>query len=153
MRINSLKSLTALAVFGLVLAMASPSFAQYRGRNYPRSNVDRLIRQAENRSNQFVAIFDRALDRSQLEGSIREDRLNERAMELERQLNVVRREFNQSRNYYDIRGNVENAISAAQGINTVMSRRQLPPRAERQWNLLRSDLNRLAAVFNVRQLR
>lgn len=157
MRINSLKSLTALTVFGLVLAIASPSFAQsrgqYRGRSYTRTNVDRLIRQAENRSDQFVAIFDRALDRSRLEGSIREDRLNERAMELERQLNIVRREFNQSRNYYDIRGNVENAMNAAQGINNVMNNRRLIPVAERQWSLLRNELNRLAAVFNIRQLR
>ncbi|HEX5733160.1 MAG TPA: hypothetical protein VF131_10020 [Blastocatellia bacterium] len=151
MRNLTFKSLTALAVFCMVLGLASPSFAQ--GRGYSRVNVDRLIRQAENRSDQFVAMFDRALDRSRLEGTIREDRLNERAMELERQLNIVRQEFNRTGNHYNIRSHVANALNAAQAINTVMRNRRLHPTAERQWMLLRSELNRLAAVYNLRQLR
>jgi len=157
MRNYSLKSFTVLAVCSLVLAIAAPSFAQsrgyQRGRGYTRANVDRLIRQAENRSDQFVAIFDRALDRSRLDGSIREDRLNERAISLERELNVVRREFNRTNNYYDVRSHVANALNVAQGINTVMHNRRLTPVAERQWSLLRTELNRLAAVYNLRQLR
>lgn len=157
MRNGLLKSLAPLAICCLVMATASPSFAQLRGsarnRGYTRANVDRLIRQAENRSDQFVAIFDRSLDRSRLEGTIREDRLNERARELEVQLNIVRREFNRAGNYYDIRSHIANALNAAQGINTVVRNRRLIPVVERQWTLLRSELNRLAAVYNLRQLR
>src|SRR5687768_16627354 len=135
MRNLTFKSLTALAVFCMVLALASPGFAQWRGpsRSYTRVNVDRLIRQAENRSDQFVAIFDRALDRSRLESSIREDRLNERALHLERELNIVRQEFNRTGNHYNIRSHVSNALNAAQAINTVMRNRRLHPVAERQW--------------------
>jgi hypothetical protein len=157
MKMNNrlLKSFVALTVCCMVLALASPSFAQgrgySRGRAYSRADVDRLIRQAENRSDQFVAIFDRALDRSRLEGTIREDRLNERAMTLERELNIVRQQFNRTTNYYNVRSHVANALSAAQGINNVMRNRRLDPVVERQWMLLRSDLNRLAAVFNLRQ--
>ena len=157
MRNLTFKSLTALAVCCLMLAVASPGFAQGRGpsrsRGYARVNVDRLIRQAENRSDQFVAIFDRALDRSRLENTIREDRLNERALQLERELNIVRQEFNRTSNHYEVRSHVANALSVAQAINTVMRNRNLHPVAERQWTLLRSDLNRLAAVYNLRQLR
>lgn len=149
------KSLAALAVCCMLLALASPGLAQGRGysRSSTRVNVDRLIRQAENRSDQFVAIFDRALDRSRLEGSIREDRLNERALELERTLNVVRQEFNRTGNHYNVRSHIANALNVAQGINTVMRNRRLLPVAERQWMLLRTELNRLAAVYNLRQLR
>jgi len=157
MRNSLLKSFAALAACCLVMALASPSFAQSRGsarsRGYSRASVDRLIRQAENRSDQFVAIFDRSLDRSRFEGTIREDRLNERARELEMQLNIVRQEFNRAGNYYNIRSHVSNALSAAQGINTVMRNRRLNPVVERQWILLRSELNRLASVYNLRQLR
>jgi hypothetical protein len=157
MRKLTLKSFTALTVCCLVLAIVSPSFAQrrgpVRGRAYARVDVDRLIRQAENRSDQFVAMFDRALDRSRLEGTIREDRLNERAMQLERELNIVRQEFNRTNNPYSVRSHVSNALNVAQSINTVMRNRNLHPAAERQWMLLRSDLNRLAAVYNLRQLR
>ena len=155
MRNLTFKTFTAIAVCCMVMALASPGFAQWRGssRSYTRVSIDRLIRQAENRSDQFVAIFDQALDRSRLEGTIREDRLNERALQLERELNIVRQEFNRTGNHYNIRLHVSNALNVAQSINTVMRNRRLHPVAERQWMLLRSDLNRLAAVYNLRQLR
>lgn len=138
----------------MVLALASPSFAQWRGSSrYNRGQIDRLIRQAESRSNQFVAVFDRALDRSRLEGTIREDRLNERAAQLESQLNVARQELNRSNNHWAIRSAISNALDVAQGINTVMRKRNLTPNAERQWMLLKSDMNRLAVAYGLRQLR
>ena len=152
---NSLKkSFGALMMCCMVLALAAPSFAQWRGSGrYNRGSIDRLIRQAESRSNQFVAVFDRALDRSRLEGTIREDRLNERAAELERQLNVAREALNRSTNHWAIRSSISNALDVGQAINTVMRRRNLTPNAERQWMMLRSDLNRLAMAYGLRQLR
>jgi hypothetical protein len=154
MRNHLVRSLGVLSVFCLVLAIASPSFAQWRGyRGYARVDVDRLIRQAENRSDQFVRMFDRSLDRSRWDGRIREDRLNQQAMYLERELNRVRQEFNRTRNHYEVRAHVSNALSAAQGINNVMQRQRFNPMVERQWILLRNDLNRLAAIYNLRQLR
>lgn len=153
MRNRLLKSFGAVTVCCMILALASPSFAQWRGSNrYTRTSIDRLIRQAESRSNQFVGAFDRALDRSRLEGSIREDRLNERAAELERQLNVARSELNTTGNHWAIRSSVSNAIEVGRAINNVMRRRNLSPYAERQWTMLRSDLNRLASAYNLRQL-
>jgi hypothetical protein len=141
----------------MVLAFASPSFAQTRWParygQYNRANIDRLIRQAESRSNQFVNLFDRALDRSRLEGSFREDRLNERAAQLERELNVVRMHLNRTGNYNVMRAHLANALQVGQGINTVMRNRRMGPMVERQWMLLRADLNRLAVPFNLRQLR
>ena len=152
MRNRLSKSFIASAVCCMVMALALPGFAQVRGSYRSRGYVDQLIRQAENRSDQFVAIFDRALDRSRLEGTIREDRLNERARELERQLNIVRREFNRTGNHYNVRAHVSNALNVAQGINRVMHNRRLTAVAERQWSLLRSELNRLALVYNLRRL-
>lgn len=154
MRNRLVKSIATLSVFCMALAIASPSFAQWRGsRSYPRTDVDRLIRQAENRSDQFVRMFDRSLDRSRMDGRLREDRLNEQAIYLERELNRVRQEFNRTRNHYEVRSHVSNALNAAQAINNVMQRQRLNPMVERQWILLRNDLNRLAAVYNLRQLR
>lgn len=151
-----MRATISLAVCAMVLALASPSFAQWRGnqrgRGYSRVDVDRLIRQAENRSDQFVRIFDRALDQSRLDGSLREDRLNVRAMDLERQLNIMRQQFNRTNNHMYIRSQVASVINTAQGINNVMRNRRLNPVVERQWLLLRADLNRLAAVYNIRQL-
>ena len=157
MRNKFLRSIAMLMVVGTFLGLASPSFAQgrwpSRGRVYTRVDVDRLIRQAENRSDVFVRIFDRALDRSRLDNTRREDRLNERALELERQLNVVRQEFDRTQNYQAIRSHIANALSIAEGINTVVRNRRLDPQVERQWVLLRNEMNRLAQVYNIRTLR
>jgi hypothetical protein len=153
------KSGIGVAVCCMVLALASPSFAQwggYRGRGNERVNLDRVIRQAENRSDQFVRLFDRALDRSRMDGSWREDRLNVRAMDLERQMNIIRQQFNQqygrTNSLIPLRVHVANAMNVAQSINQVMRNRRLDPVVERQWSLLRSDLNRMASAFNVRQI-
>lgn len=157
MRNRLLKSFTAVMACCMVMAFATPSFAQWGG--WPRqgvrtrTNVDRLIRQAESRSNVFVNTFDRALDNSRLEGTFREDRLNAQAAQLERELNVARQQLNRSASYVSIRNRIANALSMAQGINTAMRNRRLRPQVERQWVLLRSDLNRLAAAFDLRQVR
>ena len=154
MRNSRFKSLAGLMACCLVLAVASPVFAQsrYRTRGY-RVDVARLIQRAENRSDQFVRTFDVALDRSRFDGRIREDRLNERALQLERSLNLARQSMIGNYNHWYARTHIANAINVAHGINTVMRNRQLMPQAERQWMLLRTDLNRLAAVYNLRQLR
>ena len=157
MRNKLFRSFVILMTACTILGFASPSFAQrrgyYRGRAYVRTDVDRLIRQVENRSDVFVAMFDRALDNSRLNGSLREDRLNERAFELERQLNVVRQEFDRTQNYFAVRSHIARAVSLAEGLNIVIRNRRLSPQVERQWALLRSELNRLAQVYNLRQLR
>ncbi|HSQ20109.1 MAG TPA: hypothetical protein VLR92_07005, partial [Blastocatellia bacterium] len=72
----------------LVLSLASPSLAQWRDR-YPREdNLDRLIRQAETHSDQFVMSLERMRDRGFLErvfgGSERLGGLTARAHDLER---------------------------------------------------------------------
>jgi hypothetical protein len=157
MRNKLFRSFVILMSVCTMLALASPSFAQrrgsYRARVYARADVDRLIRQVENRSDVFVAMFDRALDNSRLDGTLREDRLNERALDLERQLNIVRQEFNRTQNYLVVRTHVARALSISEGVNNVIRNRRLNPQVERQWLLLRSELNRLAQVYNIRQLR
>jgi hypothetical protein len=151
-----LKSFAMLIVCSVVFAMAAPTFGQWRGgyrsRSVQRWEVDRLIRNAENRSDRFVMLFDRALDDSRLNGTIRENRLNDRARDLERELNVVRQEFNRTGNYYEIRSHIASVLSSAQGINNVMRNRRLNYMVEREWWMLRSDLNRLAGIYNLRQL-
>jgi hypothetical protein len=141
----------------MFLALATPSFAQarwpFRSQQYSRVNIDRLIRQAESRSNYFVNTFDRALDRSRLEGTFREDRLNVFAAQMERQLNLMRVHLNRTGNYNAMRSALANAMQSGERINTVMRNRRMGPVAERQWMLLRADLNRLAVAFNLRQIR
>src|SRR5688500_146569 len=142
MRSSLQKTFMAIMVGCMVLAFASPSFGQWRGRpTQSRYQIDRLIRQAESRSNQFVIMFDRSLDNSRLEGTFREDRLNQQAAQLEQHLNVMRQHLNQTGNYNAMRAHLARTMTLGQSINTVVRNRRLNPAMERQWSLLRYDLN------------
>jgi hypothetical protein len=82
--------------------------------------------------------------------SSREDFLSEQASELASQLDRVRSEADSGASYYEVRANVANALSVARGINREMRERgRMDFVVERQWSMLRSDLNGLARVYNL----
>lgn len=151
---NSVRKIyAALAVACLIFTLAATGEAQRRGRLYTKAEVNDIIRRVENRSDEFVRLFDSSLDRSRLDGTKREDRLNERARNLERALDDLRREFDRRENYNQTRPQVSRALNVAEDINKVMRRRRMGGETERQWGLLRSELNALALVYNLRPLR
>ena len=157
-----LKSFVALTTFCLMLALASPASAQWQeqrrdwGRESRDAMVDRLIRQAENRSDQFAlslerrrsgGFFEQIFDEFERSGGLRS-----RARDLEAQLNSLRQESFNSDLPRDLRSGVASALSVAEDINNVMRHRRMDSVVERQWAMLRSDLNRLARVYNLREL-
>lgn len=150
------KSFGVLVTCCLMVGLAGPASAQWGERSgwgwSSRASIGRLIRQAENDSNRFVAVFGRALDRSRFDDTFREERLNDRASELEQQLNVVRQQFESGGTNSSTRSEVATALNMSRRINQVMHNRQFDYAAERQWSMLRADLNRLARVFNLPQL-
>jgi len=153
MRNSVQKIYVALAVACVMLSLTVSSEAQRRGRIYNKAEVNEIIRRVESRSDEFVKLFDSSLDRSRLDGTRREDRLNERARNLERALDDLRREFDRRENYNQTRPEVSRALNLSEDINKVMRRRRMGGETERQWGLLRDELNALALVYNLRQLR
>lgn len=141
----------------MILALATPGLAayqgRYRGRNYTKSDVDRIIKRVEARSDAFVKLFDDALDKSSLDGTDREDRLNERAKDLEKELDDLRKDFDRSDTWHEVRAGVVEALREAGGINRVVHNRRLTPRVESSWTALRADLNRLAAIYDLPRLK
>ena len=142
-----LRSFGVLAVFCAVLALATPGYAQERGFGFRIQFGDRdrnsrafgLINQAENRSDRFAAML-----------SGREDFLSEQARDLAGQLDVVRSEANNGASFYEVRSHVASALNIARTINREMrSGGGMDFQAERQWSMLRSDLNGLARVYNL----
>lgn len=154
MRRQSLNFLMTLVAGCAVLLIATPSNAQRRWSDYQgeRGNVDRLFQRVENRSARFVQVFDQALDESNLNGSYRENRLNERARQIQQELNLARDAFDRGEGRLEVSEHLSRAIDIASPINNLMLNRRMDPEAEQQWSMLRMDLNRLAAVFDVRQL-
>ena len=156
------KSISKLIIAGFALCMlaaiAVPGQAQqyrrvYRNRYYTKIQVERIIRRVENQSDRFVGSFDSALDRSRLDGTAREDNLNQRARNLENDIDSLRQEFDRTDRYQDTRSRVSRVLNTAEGINAVMHRRRLGGNAERLWAQLRVELNVLASVYNLPRLR
>ena len=151
MRNRLLRSVCALLMCCAVLALASPGFAQERRdwgfRIQFGPDVERLVRQAENHTNQLTAMLE---DRGH-EG------LSARARDLESQLNMVGGDFDRSSYYnrssfYDRRSQVASALRVAESINRAMQYRPVDYDVQRQWLIVRNDLNRLARVYNLRQI-
>jgi hypothetical protein len=148
--------MASIALFMLAL-MSIPAEAQFdrraRGRGYTKTQVEQIIRRLENQSDRFVRSFDRSLDNSRADGTMREDNLNQRARDLENALDVLRQEFDRTDRYQDTRTQVSSVLNVAEDINRAVRNRRLRGNTERLWSRVRSELNYLAAVYNLRQLR
>jgi hypothetical protein len=68
-------------------------------------------------------------------------------------MNDVRESWNGEHNPPKTRRFVSVAIRAGQDINRTMVRRQLNPDVQRQWTMVRAELNRLAEAFELPRIR
>ena len=148
---NFLKLFTGLAALLMVLALADTSFAQRRGRggNYTKAQVDRLIKNVETRTDRFVSQFDNSLDRSRLNGTKREDNLNQRARNLETATDELRREFDRRDSWGENKDEVRRCLNIAADINATMRNRNFNRATENNWANVRAELNTLARVYNL----
>jgi hypothetical protein len=156
MRKNIAKLFILLTALVAVLVVTTETQAQRRQRinnRLAKAEVDRIIKRAEQRSDSFVRQFDRALDRSRLDDTRREDQLNRYARRLETNLDELRREFDRSDDWEDNRPEVRRCLDVARDINDVMERRRFGNLIERNWANLRAELNALARVYGLRQIR
>ncbi|HJQ67853.1 MAG TPA: hypothetical protein VKA70_02710 [Blastocatellia bacterium] len=157
MRKHFARPVIGLAVCCLMLALAVPALSsyqgRYKGRAYTKDDVDRIIKRVEERSDEFKKMFDNSLDRSVLDGTKTEDRLNERVKEFESELDELRKEFDRKDSWRETRSNVEEVLRDAEGVNTVMKNRSLPARVEASWIVLRGELNKLAGIYNLPRLK
>jgi DNA-binding transcriptional MerR regulator len=138
-----------------IIVSATSSYAQGRSqrRVYTKDDVDRIIKRVEDRGDVLRKEVDRFLDRSSIDGTKREDRINEEVKELEEALDKLRREFNKRQEYRETREEVTNVIDEAQEINALFRKNRFTPELQRQWLQVRRDINRLALVYNLPLLR
>jgi hypothetical protein len=145
--------LTAVCALVALCAVSGAAQRRYRPRPYTKAQVDEVIRRVENRTDSFVRLFDNSLDNSRLDGTRREDRLNERARALEQATNDLRRRFDRTESYYDTRPEVNRCLNLATEIDKVVRRRRLGGNTEEQWRMVRVELNALADVYGLARLR
>ena len=146
---NLLKIFTGLAALLIVLGLADASYAQRRGREYTKGQVDRIIKNVETRVDGFVKQFDSSLDRTRLDGTRREDNLNQKAKDLESATDELRRDFDRSDRWIENKDEVQRCLDIAADINVVVQRRRLGRGTENNWANVRRELNALAQVYNL----
>lgn len=119
---------------------------------YAKRDVSEIIRRVEESSNQFRRDVDRDLDRSRLDGSRREDRINDEVRRFEDALDRLRREFDRNDSWWESRSHVQVALDAARPVATRLRNNRFSSNVENQWRNLRRDLNKLAFVYNLPQV-
>ncbi|KAF0242258.1 MAG: hypothetical protein FD167_3901 [bacterium] len=150
-------------IFGIVLTtllIPTDITAQGRGRNdhrryeerYTKREVAEIIRRVEESSDRFRKDLDRDLDRSRLDGSKKEDRINEDVKRFENAFDSLRREFDRSDSWWESRNNVNSALNAARPVATRLRNNRFSSNVQAQWRHLRRDLNRLASTYNLPQV-
>ena len=141
-----------VAIFGTMALMSDSTQAQRRrarGRTYTKAEVDQIIKRVETRADIFQKEFDKALDKSRLNGSNREDQLNQYAKDLEKETDELRREFDRRDLWIENKDEVRRCLNTASKLDVAMRNRKLGGDVESTWAALRYELNTLAKVYNL----
>ena len=145
MRHRFITSVCGLLLCFLVGAIATPSYAQDRRdfgfRIQFGPNVERLVNQAEDHTSQLVSMLE---ERNR-------DALGDRARDLQSQINMISSNFDESSSY-DRRAQVASVLRVAESLNNAMRYRRVDYDVQRQWSMVRTDLNRLARIYGLRQI-
>jgi Skp family chaperone for outer membrane proteins len=142
----------ALAVSSL-LTVSALAQGTARGRYYSKGEVEKIIKRVEDRSDAFQKMVDRNLDRSYLDGTRKEDNINEQVKQLEKALDHLRSDFDRRDSWRETHNEVRAVLSQADEVGRIMKNNRFNPKVERSWVALRTDLNTLAGVYDLPRLR
>jgi len=147
-----------LCITGLLLAAAAvPGFAQDANRDAVPTVTDArtIVRKLAARTEEFKKDFDDAIEHSLVDGSKLEDRSKKRADDLHDSAKKLHDVFDDKadKNSPKVREQVDKVLAAAADVNHVMTEMRFTDKVQREWELLRADLNGLAAVYSLSPLR
>jgi hypothetical protein len=144
-----------VCLIALLALVSSPAFGQRRARPRQdnRGEIERIIKRLETNTDAFKKAVDRQLDRSVLDGTKREDRINDRVSDLERATDRLRSKFDRSDDWQDTRSDVEDVVKEARTVNALFGRVRAYSRVSSNWAAVRNDINALASVYRVRPVR
>ena len=143
----SLISTMTAALFVFVLAGAVAAQGRYSER-YSRADVDTIIRNVEDRADEFRRDFYAELERSNM-GSGQERVYRNQVNNFENATDRLRRNFDSDNQWWQSRNQVRNVITNATPLNSTMNSIAFRRRIERQWNQLRNAVNRLADTYDL----
>jgi len=138
-----------MSVFALVSDASGQRRRESRNRMMNKAQVKAVIDRVEDRVDNFIKRFDASLDRSRLNGSTREDWLNNRARDLERATDELAREFDRRDAWIENRDEVTRCLNIASDIDRNMRNYRYGAPTEANWNNVRFELNTLADIYNM----
>ena len=123
-----------------------PAETQSRPYRINDRDVERLLRRAEKAAKAFSHSLDRSLDSSRLDGTSREDDINQFVKEFEEATKQLRDRFD---GRTSVAADVESVITRAARVDDFMGRHRLDRRTQSDWRKLRNELEHLARAYNV----
>lgn len=140
------KKFTILSLVALMLTMGISASAQIRAYRVTDREVQTLLDRIETRSNTFRAAVDRVLDRSNIDGTNREDSLNALIANYETATDRLRDNFRDRRSTV---ADAQDVLNRAARVDQFVRNNRLGAQAESNWSLLRTDLDTLANYYRI----
>ncbi len=144
---------TACAALGAVLFLGSGSMVQAQDANrdvvVTKAAVGDIVHRLAQRSGEFKEEFNKAIEHSMMDGTKLEERAKHRADDLHDAAKRLKDVFGdkKDKNNPAVRDQVDKTLSAGADVNRIMQDHRFTDKLQRNWDLLRSDLNALAAVY------
>lgn len=108
--------------------------------------VEQILRRIEKQSERFKSSLDAALDRTRLNGTEREDDVNEFVKLFN---NEVKRLHDRFSDHKSVVADVQSVLDRAARIDEFMSRSRLDRRAQEDWAQLKANLDELSQAYGV----
>lgn len=118
-----------------------------------RAEVDRVIRNLEEATDDFKRVFDAEVDKTRLDGTSSEDRLWKQVKELETATDRLRSRFDRTDTWWETRAEVQDVLKEARTLNGYVRGYRNTGRMKASWEAVRVRINRLADTFELPQLR
>ena len=139
-----------LLVTILTAALISLAFTQsvqaQRAYRYNDNYMRQLFNRLETRTDRFSNLVPNALDNSRIDGTQREDNLNQLVTDFEYATDQLKDRF---QNRQSTVTDAQLVLQRGALINRFMNNRRLDNRTERAWAQVRTELNRLANAYSV----
>jgi hypothetical protein len=140
----------------LFIGSLAPARAQDANRDVvvTPSDVGAVVDRVQKLSGEFKNSFDKAVSHSMIDGTRLEVNAKHRADDLHDAANRLGDVFHDKRdkNNPAVRDQADKTIAAASELNRVMMNHRFTDKVQRDWEMLRSDLNALAAVYDLSPL-
>ena len=117
--------------------------------DYERRQLRDLARRISDRSRDLQRDVDRALDHSRVNGTRREDNINQEARDLRNAAERFRNVAGDSNDLYRSSDEAQELLRQASRVSRMLSRVRLDGR-NGNWNQLRGDLRTVANIYNLR---